>query len=194
MQGECREMKYFNYPHCDVRSSSTFLDIQCRIKNKPAPDNTGSPAQHSVMTWRGGVRWWEGGSRGRQCISITADLHVAVCQKPTQLCKQLCPVLGCVQLFMTLGLYVACQVPLSTEFFRQEYRSGLPFPSAEDLPDPGIKPAFLASPALQADSLPTEPLEKPIILQLKRKEKEKKNCLSNDLSHWFKNSLLSFIT
>ena len=40
-------------------------------------------------------------------------------------------------------------------FSRQEYWSGLPFPSPEDLPNPGIKPR---SPALQADSLPTEPL------------------------------------
>jgi len=39
------------------------------------------------------------------------------------------------------------------EFSRQEYRSGLPFSSAGDLPDPGIKPR---SPALQADSLPSE--------------------------------------
>ena len=39
-------------------------------------------------------------------------------------------------------------------FFRQKYWSGLPFPSPEDLPDPGIEPR---SPALQADSLPTEP-------------------------------------
>ena len=38
-------------------------------------------------------------------------------------------------------------------FSRQEYRSGLPFPSPGDLPDPGIEPG---SPALQADSLPTE--------------------------------------
>ena len=37
--------------------------------------------------------------------------------------------------------------------FRQEYWSGLPFPSPGDLPDPGIEPR---SPALQADSLPTE--------------------------------------
>ena len=44
---------------------------------------------------------------------------------------------------------VACQAPLSTEFSRQEYWSGLPFPSPGDLPDPGIKPG---SPALQADS------------------------------------------
>ena len=44
------------------------------------------------------------------------------------------------------------QAPLSMEFSRQEYWSGLPFPSG-DLPDPGIKPR---SPALQADSSPSE--------------------------------------
>ena len=38
-------------------------------------------------------------------------------------------------------------------FSRQEYWSGLPFPSLGDLPDPGIKPG---SPTLQADSLPSE--------------------------------------
>ena len=41
------------------------------------------------------------------------------------------------------------------ESSRQEYWSGLSFPSPEDLPDPGIEPG---SPALQADSLSTEPL------------------------------------
>ena len=45
---------------------------------------------------------------------------------------------------------VAYQAPLSLEFFRQEYWSGLPFPFPGHLPDPGIKPA---SPALQEDSL-----------------------------------------
>ena len=49
---------------------------------------------------------------------------------------------------------VACQAPLSMEFSRQEYWSGLPFPSPGDLPNPGIEPG---SPALQADSLPSEP-------------------------------------
>ena len=48
---------------------------------------------------------------------------------------------------------VACQAPLSVGFSRQEYWSELPFPSPEDLPDPGIE---LGSPALQADSLPVE--------------------------------------
>ena len=47
---------------------------------------------------------------------------------------------------------VALQAPLSMEFSKQEYWSGLPFPSLGDLPHPGIKPR---SPALQMDSLPS---------------------------------------
>ena len=53
---------------------------------------------------------------------------------------------------------VAHQAPLSMEFSRQEYWSGLPFPSSRDLPDSRIKPGSLT---LQADSLPSEPLGKP---------------------------------
>ena len=48
---------------------------------------------------------------------------------------------------------VVCQAPLPMEFSRQEYWSGLPFPSPRDLPNPGIEPG---SPASQAYSLPTE--------------------------------------
>ena len=48
---------------------------------------------------------------------------------------------------------------LSVEFSRQEYWSGLPFPSPGDIPDPGVEPG---SPALQADSLPSEPPMKPL--------------------------------
>ena len=48
---------------------------------------------------------------------------------------------------------VACQAPLSMGFSRQEYWSGLPFPSPGDLPNPGTEPR---SPALQVDSLPFE--------------------------------------
>ena len=58
-----------------------------------------------------------------------------------------------VRLFATQWT-VACQTPLSMGFSRQEYRSGYPFPSPGDLPDPAIKPG---SSALQADSLPFEP-------------------------------------
>ena len=53
---------------------------------------------------------------------------------------------------------VAYQAPQSMEFSRQEYWSGLPFPSPGDLPNPWIESR---SPALQADSLPFEPPGKP---------------------------------
>ena len=64
---------------------------------------------------------------------------------------------------------VAHQAPLSMGFSRQEYWNGLPFPSPGDLPDPGIEPG---SPALQADSLPTELRGKPpnTVLHLNRVE------------------------
>ena len=42
---------------------------------------------------------------------------------------------------------VTCQAPLSVEFSRQEYRSGLPFPTLRDHPDPETKPAYPVSPA-----------------------------------------------
>ena len=56
---------------------------------------------------------------------------------------------------------IAPQAPLSMESSKQEYWSGLPFTSPGDLPDPGIKPASPESPALQANSLATEPWGKP---------------------------------
>ena len=49
-------------------------------------------------------------------------------------------------------------------FSRQEYWSGLPFPSPGDLPDPGVEPR---STALQADSLPSEPPGKPAQIQIR---------------------------
>ena len=55
--------------------------------------------------------------------------------------------LSCVQLFATLWT-VACQAPLSMGFFRQEHWSELPFPPPGDLPDPGVQPTSLMSPAL----------------------------------------------
>ena len=60
------------------------------------------------------------------------------------MCAQLCPTLG-------TPWTVAHQVPLSMVFSKEEYWSGLPFPSPGDVPDPGIEPA---SPALAGkDSL-----------------------------------------
>ena len=65
-----------------------------------------------------------------------------------------------VQLFVTLWTK-AHQAPLSMGFSKQEYWSKLPCYPPGDLPDPGIEPISSASSALQADSLPTEPLGKP---------------------------------
>ena len=75
-------------------------------------------------------------------------LHRRACARlVTQSCRALC------------GRWtVAHQAPLSVGFFRQEYWSGSPFPSPGHLLDPGIEPR---SPALQADSLPTELQGKP---------------------------------
>ena len=57
-------------------------------------------------------------------------------------------------------------------FSRQEYSSELPCPSSGDLPYPGVEPG---SPALQADSLPSEPPEKPMLYIL---------VLQNQVATW----------
>ena len=61
------------------------------------------------------------------CVCACTCTHAHVC---TLSCPALCDPVD----------YIACQVPLSMEFSRQKYWSGLPFPSPEDLPDPGIEP------------------------------------------------------
>ena len=57
---------------------------------------------------------------------------------------------------------VSLQAPLSMGFTRQEYWSGLPFPTPEDLPDPGFEPASLVPPALEGvfftNALPEKPI------------------------------------
>ena len=78
--------------------------------------------------------------------SINQIIKRRVCS-PKQFWKVKCESLSHVRLFVTPWT-VAHQAPLSTEFSRQEYWSGLTFPSPGDLPKPGIKHG---SPALQAD-------------------------------------------
>ena len=67
------------------------------------------------------------------------------------LVTKLCPILA-------ILWTVACQAPLHARFSSKKYWNGLPFPSPGNLPDPGIEHR---SPALQADSLPSEPPGKP---------------------------------
>ena len=77
---------------------------------------------------------------------ITSSYSICVRVVVSQLCPTVTP------------WTVAHQAPLSMEFSRQEYCSGLPFPSLRDLPDSEVEPG---SPALQADSSPSEPPGKP---------------------------------
>ena len=70
--------------------------------------------------------------------------------------------LSCVRLFVNAWT-VALQVPLSMEFSRQEYWSGLPFPSPEDLPNARIELESLSFPALAGGLFTTETPVKPTL-------------------------------
>ena len=94
------------------------------------------------------------------CINLESESEVP------QSCPTLCD-----------PMTVAHQAPPSMEFSRQEYWSGLPFPSPGDPPNPGIEPG---PPTLQADALPSEPprlggrppnRKRVILSQTRRKEK-----------------------
>ena len=91
---------------------------------------------------------------------IFESLEVAsFCESMHSTCAQL---LSCAQLFLTPWI-VAHQAPLSMEFSRQEYWSGLPFPISEGLAEPGIEPTSLASPARLAGRIfTTVPPGKPL--------------------------------
>ena len=97
------------------------------------------------------------------CVSPPASEGEGVCIRPPASEGVCMCMLSCVQLFATPGT-VALQASLSMEFSRQEYWSGLPFPTAGDLPDPGMESASLVSPALAGsvgDSLPLHHLGSP---------------------------------
>ena len=68
--------------------------------------------------------------------------------------------LSCVQLFV-IPWTVTCQAPHSIEFSRQEHWSRLSFPTLGHLPEPGIEPVSLVSPALAGKFSTTLPPEKP---------------------------------
>ena len=72
---------------------------------------------------------------------------------------------SCVQLFVTLWT-IACQALLFMECSRQEYWSGLPLPSTGDLPNPGIKPMSLVSPALAGRLFTTAPPGKQVYIYI----------------------------
>ena len=84
----------------------------------------------------------------------------------THVCPILCnPIATLCNPFATL-----CQACLSMIYPRQKYWNGFPFSSLGDLLDSGIEPG---SPALQADSLPSEPPGKPYKVEVKKRKKQK---------------------
>ena len=107
--------------------------------------------------------YWSSSGRGPECVSPMGDKLKTECRVSMFimyiLCMMfyVCLILSSFPMFSTHGFYllfvfvlscsvvsnpwtVAHQVPLSMEFSRSEYWSGLPFPSPGDLPNPGIEP------------------------------------------------------
>ena len=91
------------------------------------------------------------------------------------LCDDCMGLLSRVQLFGTPGT-VACQVPLSMNSPRKEYRSGLPFPTLGGLPDPGIEPESPVSPALPADSF--------LLSRWGSMQSRRDNCIQSWVATW----------
>ena len=94
-------------------------------------------------------------------LSVPVSSSVKQTHMPQRVLKSL---FSRVQLFEA-SWTVACQAPLSIEFARQEYLSGLPFLTPRDLPNPGIKPASLLSSALAGRFFTTVPpgIKKPSV-------------------------------
>ena len=90
--------------------------------------------------------------RAQLCVCVRCVLCVLNCMR---VCSVVCVLRLCAAPWT-----VACQAPLSMGCSRQKYWSWLPFPPPEDLPDPGIKPVSLASPALAGKFFTTEPYGK----------------------------------
>ena len=109
---------------------------------------------------------WASGAFLCTCLSWHTETEVS-----TFILWNRCESLSRVRHFVTPWT-VAHQAPLSIGFPRQEYWSGYPCPPPRDLPNPGTEPG---SPALQADSLPSEPPGNPSVVY-KTEGKSIQNC------------------
>ena len=105
------------------------------------------------------------GERKREMCSLIVSSILSSFSNSTRVC--VC-VLSCSVVPDTFGTHwtVVCQAPLSMEFSRQEYGSGLPFPPLGSLPTPGIKLMSLGLLHWQADSLVLSHQGSPLFQQL----------------------------
>ena len=124
--------------------ADVFLELSCFLNNPTDVDNliSGSSAfsKSSLNIWKFTVHILcmrvNSGEKNALGIQFKSKLCMCVGAKS----------LSCVLLLVTPWT-VACQAPLSMGFSRQEYWSGLPCPPPGNLPDPGIEPVALTSPA-----------------------------------------------
>ena len=100
--------------------------VRSLVREDPLEEKNDNPTPEHLLNARQALRG--------------STIHLCGCVLVAQSCPILCNPMD----------HIAHQVPLSMGFFRPEYCSGLPFPSAGDLPNPGTEPG---SPALPADSL-----------------------------------------
>ena len=96
--------------------------------------------------------WLRGGSLMSSC-SVLKYVYLV-----TQLCPTVCGPMDCSPLGSSLSM----------GFSRQEYRSGFPFPTPGDLPDPGIKPLSLASPALAGSFFTTSATWEAFVFEIQK--------------------------
>jgi len=121
------------------------------------PLSSPSPLAFNLSQHQGFFQWVSSSHQVARVLGKGYKWHlIHSSNQPTPLKKKM-KSFSRVQLFVTLWM-VAYQAPPSMGFSRQEYWSGLPFPSPGNLHSPGIKPRF---PALQADALLSEPPRKP---------------------------------
>ena len=150
----CRGVSHSRFVSEDVKwsvSGSVMSDSWGLVDCSPPGFSVHGILQARILEWFAitfsHVRRWEN-------INEHLNVRLQPCGTYSFNClKVKVKLLSRVRLFVTLWT-VTYQAPLSVEFSRQEYWSGLAFPSPGDLPDPGTKPG---SPALQADSSPSEP-------------------------------------
>ena len=149
-------LSFINCGSCftPVLSKGKWLDERCEC-NWEMTNSISMP----VIPWSENVVEYRNCNSGICYVMLCKAVFSCVMLLYAMLCyvtlvAQLCPAL-CDPMNIWL---VAHQAPLSIGFSRQEYWIRLPFPSPGDLPNPGTE---LRSPALQADSLPSEPPGKP---------------------------------
>ena len=124
-------------------------DVAFRLDCLPAHVSVRSAYRHHQGKERS-IILSNSNSRVLNFQNVSNPYYISTCRSYYFYLQMKCEVqsLSRVRLFATPWT-VACQAPLSMGFSRQEYWSGLPFPSPGDLPNPGIEPG---SPALQADA------------------------------------------